>query len=269
MAGKSFIFRFGDVEVREREFSIVKAGEVLAVEPKAFRVLLFLLRNPQKLIPKEELLNAVWGDAAVTENSLTRSIALLRKLLGDESRNPRYIETVTSVGYRFLCKVEVSEESSGAGEAPPEPVVAPRMEKKAESRKLVWVWVLAGGTVLGAGLAATIWHLRRPLPPPRITKYTQITHDGQPKFAGGTDGSRLYVNLFADGLIYQVETDGGRLIPLQIAVPGAPEYARDVSPDGSHLLVSSTEKGKSVPTIWNVGILGGPVYRLGFGSNAA
>src|SRR5271166_2894621 len=114
MASKSFVFRFADIEVRERGFSIVKAGQVLPVEPKAFRVLLHLLRNPQKLIPKEELLNAVWGDAAVTENSLTRSVALLRRLLGDDSRNPRYIETVATVGYRWVCKVEATEESSGA-----------------------------------------------------------------------------------------------------------------------------------------------------------
>src|SRR5580658_8875907 len=122
MASKSFVFRFGDIEVREREFSVVKAGEVLPVEPKAFRVLLILLRNPQKLISKEELLNAVWGDAAVTENSLTRSIALLRRLLGDETRSPRYIETVATVGYRFICKVEVAEDESevvkAAGETP-------------------------------------------------------------------------------------------------------------------------------------------------------
>ncbi len=113
MANKASIFRFADVEVREREFSLIKAGEALPVEPKAFRVLLILLRNPQKLITKEELLNAVWGDAAVTENSLTRSIALLRRLLGDDTRNPRYIETVATVGYRFLYKVESSEDASG------------------------------------------------------------------------------------------------------------------------------------------------------------
>ena len=65
MCNKSFVFRFSDVEVREREFSLLKAGKVLAVEPKAFRVLLLLLRNPQKLISKEELLNSVWGDTAV------------------------------------------------------------------------------------------------------------------------------------------------------------------------------------------------------------
>src|SRR5215469_12466265 len=110
MAAKSFIFRIDDVEVREREFSVVRAGETSAVEPKAFRVLLILLRNPGKLITKEELLNAVWGDAAVTENSLTRSIALLRRLLGDDTHEPRYIATVPTVGYRFLCDVKVAED---------------------------------------------------------------------------------------------------------------------------------------------------------------
>ena len=113
MANKTSIFRFANVEVREREFSILKAGEVLPVEPKAFRVLLILLQNPQKLISKEELLNAVWGDVAVGDNSLARSVALLRRLLGDDTHNPRYIATVATVGYRFLCPVDVSEEDSG------------------------------------------------------------------------------------------------------------------------------------------------------------
>ena len=65
---KCFVFTFADVEVREREFCIVKAGEVLPVEPKAFRVLLFLLRSPHRLITKDELLDAVWNDCAVSEN---------------------------------------------------------------------------------------------------------------------------------------------------------------------------------------------------------
>jgi DNA-binding response OmpR family regulator len=70
----SRIFRFADVEVREREFTLTKAGQTLSVEPKAFRVLLILLRNPRKLLSKDELLTAVWGDTAVSENSLARSV---------------------------------------------------------------------------------------------------------------------------------------------------------------------------------------------------
>ena len=104
------VFTFADVEVREREFCIVKAGELLPVEPKAFRVLLFLLRSPHRLIAKDELLDAVWNDCAVSENSLTRSIALLRRLLADDTREPRYIATVPTVGYRFLCDVKVAED---------------------------------------------------------------------------------------------------------------------------------------------------------------
>src|SRR5215469_2564381 len=120
---KSFVFTFADVEVREREFCVVKAGEVLSVEPKAFRVLLFLVRNPHRLIGKDELLDAVWNDSAVTENSLTRSIALLRRLLGDDTREPRYIATVPTVGYRFLCDVEVAEDGfEGLKTAEPHPV---------------------------------------------------------------------------------------------------------------------------------------------------
>jgi DNA-binding winged helix-turn-helix (wHTH) protein len=65
MASKSFVFRFDDLEVREREFTLTKAGKVVTVEPKAFRTLLFLLHNPQRLISKEELLNTIWGDAGV------------------------------------------------------------------------------------------------------------------------------------------------------------------------------------------------------------
>ena len=113
VTNRSFVFRFDDIEVREWEFSLTKAGKVLAVEPKAFRVLLLLLHNPQKLISKGELLNSVWGDTAVTEGSLTRSIWLLRRLLGDDVNEPRFIETVATVGYRLVCKVEVSESASG------------------------------------------------------------------------------------------------------------------------------------------------------------
>ena len=107
---KFSVFRFEDIEVREREFLLVKGENALQVEPKAFRVFLLLLRNPRRLVTKDELLNAVWDDCAVTDNSLTRSIATLRRLLGDDSREPRFIATIPTVGYRFLCDVVASEE---------------------------------------------------------------------------------------------------------------------------------------------------------------
>ena len=111
--GKFFVFRFGNIKVTEREFVLVKIGEIVPVEPKAFRVLLFLLRNPGRLVTKDEILKAVWNDCSVSDNSLTRSIATLRRLLGDDTHEPRYIATVPTVGYRFLCQVDASEETLG------------------------------------------------------------------------------------------------------------------------------------------------------------
>jgi DNA-binding winged helix-turn-helix (wHTH) protein/Tol biopolymer transport system component len=201
MASKSFVFSFDCVEVREREFSIIKCGEVLAVEPKAFRVLLFLLRNPGKLIAKEELLNAVWGDAAVTDSSLVRSVALLRRLLGDETRSPRYIETVATVGYRFVCKVEAVEDESGnlegSDEVPAARTAAGAVEaasgqngdagdEEAKGHSQAYSggrglrrWLAPTGAIVAVGLVATALILHRPLlewvasvagPPPRVLR---------------------------------------------------------------------------------------------------
>jgi DNA-binding winged helix-turn-helix (wHTH) protein/Tol biopolymer transport system component len=265
MAGKSFVFRFGDVEVREREFSLVKAGEVLAVEPKAFRVLLMLLRNPQKLISKEELLNTVWGDAAVTENSLTRSIALLRRLLGDEARDPRYIETVATVGYRWVCKVEVAEEGSGEPGTAGEPNDLSGAEKKDGSPKPLRGWAVAAGGVLALCMAGGVWTLHRPLPPPRIAEYPQITHDGRQKTLVGTDGNRLYFNLMSGPTspqsIAQVAISGGGTAPTPVSLPNP--FLVDVSPDGSSFIVDA-DTG-----LWNVRILGGQARRLGDASDAS
>jgi Tol biopolymer transport system component/DNA-binding winged helix-turn-helix (wHTH) protein len=108
MEHKPFVFTFGDFEVRESEFLLINGVDSVAVEPKAFRVLLFLLRNAGRVVGKDEIMTAVWDETAVSDNSLTRSIATLRRLLGDDSREPRYIATVQTIGYRFLCPVDVT-----------------------------------------------------------------------------------------------------------------------------------------------------------------
>jgi DNA-binding winged helix-turn-helix (wHTH) protein len=66
---KFSVLKFDDIAVSESEFLLVKGEEALPVEPKAFRVLLFLLRNPRRLVTKDEILNAVWDDCAVSDNT--------------------------------------------------------------------------------------------------------------------------------------------------------------------------------------------------------
>jgi Tol biopolymer transport system component/DNA-binding winged helix-turn-helix (wHTH) protein len=293
MGNKSFVFRFADVEVREHEFSLLKAGKVLAVEPKAFRVLLLLLRNPQKLISKEELLNSVWGDTAVTEGSLTRCIWLLRRQLGDDVNQPRFIETVATIGYRLMCKVEASENASGShqeetwpgnglsdgdfvetpasgeiaeAEANPPPQIAKRVReaerggKQTEERdSRLLRWLRPGAVLLVVGLATAIWYLRRPLPPLRATEYTQITHDGRHKELAGADGSRLYLNRDLDPQpAAQVAISGGEIA--QVPVSLQLHKIMDISPDGSTLLVTSNDGGQR--SLWNVEVPSGSLRRL-------
>jgi len=254
MASKSCVFRFGDLEVREREFTLIKAGAILPVEPKAFRVLLLLLRNPQKLIAKEELLNAVWGDAAVTENSLTRSIALLRRLLGDETRNPRYIETVATVGYRFVCKVEVSEDASGILEPTGQPPVngkAVGVEANPQAsprRRKLWLLV---GSISAVAIATAAWWLFSPRPQPRVTNIAQITNDGLPKAGFVTDGFRIYyASTTKQGLrFYQVSTQGGDPVPMRELDGMLP---LDISSDRSELLLSRARDH----TLWEASVVG-------------
>jgi Tol biopolymer transport system component/DNA-binding winged helix-turn-helix (wHTH) protein len=158
---KPFVFRFGEFEVREREFLLIKAGEAVPVEPKAFRVLLFLLRNPERLVTKDEILQEVWSDYSVSDNSLTRSIATLRRLLGDDSRDPRYIATVQTIGYRFLSPVAVLErpfdhpdDSARLPTSDPESKPQP-IEDRRLSNRLVFGLAIAALLLIGA------WTLRR------------------------------------------------------------------------------------------------------------
>ena len=98
-------YEVGDVRIDARAAQVRKNGVLLHLEPKAFQTLLFLVERPGELVSKQELLDAVWQDAFVTENALTRVVAQLRKALDDDAREARYIETVPTLGYRFVAPV--------------------------------------------------------------------------------------------------------------------------------------------------------------------
>lgn len=98
-------YEFDDVRVEPDEFRVLKGGQPIALEPKAIDVLTYLVENSGRLVGKQELLDAVWKDTAVSEGAMTRVIAQLRKALGDAAAEPRYLETVPTRGYRFIGDV--------------------------------------------------------------------------------------------------------------------------------------------------------------------
>src|SRR5262245_15054998 len=75
---------------------------VITLTPKAYAVLLCLLKHHRQLVTKEELLNAVWPETYVTDAAIKVCIGELRKALGDDARQPRFIETSHRRGYRFI-----------------------------------------------------------------------------------------------------------------------------------------------------------------------
>lgn len=83
-----------------------RGDERIVLTPKGFRVLQYLVEHRDQLVTKEALLKAVWPRTAVETNQVKQFVAELRRLLGDDSHVPRYIETVRGRGYRFIGQLE-------------------------------------------------------------------------------------------------------------------------------------------------------------------
>src|SRR6201981_4104234 len=113
----SNLYRFGQFVLDPGRRTLSRADSPVSVTPKAFDVLLFLAQNPNRLVTKEELLQAVWGDAFVEEGNLTQYISHLRKALGDNTEDTRLILTIARKGYQFTANVTVAEAADPAEEA--------------------------------------------------------------------------------------------------------------------------------------------------------
>src|SRR5262249_26511827 len=123
------------------------------VEPRVMDVLVHLAEHADRVVSKEDLVKRVWAGRCVTDDVLTVTIYALRKALGDDARRPRYIETVSRRGYRWIAPVEVLTPSSTATltEAPTQPPGQPRRF----SRTMVTATVTVALVVTGL-----MWTLR-------------------------------------------------------------------------------------------------------------
>ncbi|MEZ5421588.1 MAG: transcriptional regulator [Pyrinomonadaceae bacterium] len=100
---------------RDPQEEILLCGDAKTViNSRAFQVLLLLVERAGKAVSKQEFFDTVWADTFVQDNSLTVAITSLRKALGDDAKNPKFIENVPRKGYRFIAEVtRVAEPANG------------------------------------------------------------------------------------------------------------------------------------------------------------
>jgi Tol biopolymer transport system component/DNA-binding winged helix-turn-helix (wHTH) protein len=258
------VFRFGDVEVDADAFQARRAGVPVPLEPKALEVLLFLVRSGGRLVTKAELLQAVWPGTFVSESALTRLVAQLRKGLGDDVHEARYIETVPTRGYRFVGRMNGNPVAPLPSLDPHD--ASPLGPKIAALLHRPKVWMAAGA--LGSAtvivlLILTSW--RRTLSPTPGAEGA-----GGRMLVSTASGFNAYPAFSPDGstLAFASDRTGALEIWIRPLAPGAREIqvTRDgqnnlqpaFSPDGRFLAFTSLGQGG----IWVVPVLGGAPRQL-------
>jgi Tol biopolymer transport system component/DNA-binding winged helix-turn-helix (wHTH) protein len=284
---------FGLFEADLRAGELWKAGHRIKLQALPFKVLTILVENAGEVVTREELQMGVWGPDVVVdfEHSLSNAIKKLRSALGDSADNPRFIETLSRRGFRFIAPVGLSEprqqislklpiKDAEISKAPEnlaatdqQPAIALPNTLPSTSWKIYWL--STGCFILGLVLAAVLLHFinsRKSVA--EIPRITRITQDGTvyaskdhllgALSAFANDGAHLFSPVTENGevLLARISVSSGdsQTLPLLKQI-GAPEVL-DISPDGTRLLVKSNLASAVQQPLWVVSTDGGAAFRI-------
>jgi TolB-like protein/DNA-binding winged helix-turn-helix (wHTH) protein/Tfp pilus assembly protein PilF len=219
-------YRFGQFLLDPGRRRLSRAGSIVSLTPKAFDVLLFLAQNPNRMVTKEELLQAVWGDTFVEEGNLTQYIWQLRRALEDNSEDSRLIVTIARKGYQFTENVTVAEAADTVKQAsvqvPPVESSLANTQSPIEGRadtaisKAPKPWrkgaFLVASTLILVAVAYASWRHFAGVTPPRpqrimlaVLPFQSLTGDPNKEY-------------LADGLTEKTISQLSRLNPEQLGV---------------------------------------------------
>jgi Tol biopolymer transport system component/DNA-binding winged helix-turn-helix (wHTH) protein len=267
------VIKFREFELDRDRYELRRNGRAVKLEKMPMELLILLAAKKGNLVTRQEIIECLWGREVFidSEHGINTVVRKLRQALRDDPEKPRFVETVTGKGYKFVAETVVVEPAVEAiaetiaapivdlGRPGPEQVETPVATKTTSGTKEApkrGRWLLWGGVALAAAAGAVVWYLSRPLPLPKIVEYAQITHDGSRKWLIGTDGSRLYFNSAPTYEPFEIGIAGGDSTRISIGMK-APVLS-SVSPDGSTFLLQQWEDD----TLWSAGIPGGPLRRL-------
>jgi Tol biopolymer transport system component/DNA-binding winged helix-turn-helix (wHTH) protein len=263
------VFEFGDITVDLGRMAAARAGVSIPLEPKAFDVLVYLIEHRDRLVTKDELLEAVWTGTFVTPNVLTRAVAQIRKALGESPDDARYIETVAKRGYRFVAPVTVGV-PAGTAAIPVTTVSAPSSSPPPARRRARTAIAAALLVIAALGAAVVLLELRRAGSPPAADLHlTRLTN------RRGFSGTPA-LSLDGRALVYSSDATGALELYLSSLTPGVAEVqlTRDRghnmqpawSPDGQWIAYHSRKRGG----VWILPPTGGtPQQVTDFGSDPA
>jgi DNA-binding winged helix-turn-helix (wHTH) protein len=122
-------YRFGEFVLSPRRRVLVREGHELPLIPRYFDLLVFLIERRHEVVQRREIFDRVWSDVIVSDSALSQAIRTIRRTLGDDSREPRFIRTMSRHGYRFILDGVVEDDDDqfwpwAAGSAP-EPSATP------------------------------------------------------------------------------------------------------------------------------------------------
>src|SRR5437016_14292617 len=140
----SRIARFGIFEVDLQARELRKAGLKIRLHYQPFQVLIALIERPGEVVTREELRKRIWpgGTFVDFDSGLNTAVNRLREALGDSAENPRFVETLSRRGYRFLAPVEDRANKEAAGIEENSPGAVERAEQPALARRSRWRWQL-------------------------------------------------------------------------------------------------------------------------------
>lgn len=279
------ILRFGLYEVDLAAMQLRKSGIKIKLQEQPFQILSMLLERRGEIVTREELQKRLWPEDTfvVFDVGLNSAVKKLRQALGDDSENPRFIETLYRRGYRFLAPVEAgipatplpsrsngqTAEVAGLTSAADAGALArekPTIRIAGAKRKLLTGLVFAGSILLAAYAGFRF----RPVQPPQITGYLQITHDGLQKASMLTDGERLFMEVHGEDGRFELEevsTMGGESAPL--ATPFENTGLLGIAKDGSALFVTNFKNTEGATATWALPLpTGAPRKVAQFGANS-